>query len=317
MIQVTAKLFAVAAVLAMCLPVQPSSAGNVSYMSATGGGACTAASPCDTFVSALASLLPGGGRVLCLEPVADTFSFTLGGEGNAEIDVDCPAGSWAGNIAGAPIFTFAQPNLTLTFRNMSFNGVGGATSAIKVGQGGSGTLIFENCVFENFSGTVFDVEPSGAFNLVIKNSRISNSAAGVLIQPATGGSVTATFDGVTIVENNGGGLKTDTINGPINLAISNSTISKNGGNGMNAVGNGGGAALQNMLTLKNDVIASNGSAGVQANGGNAAVLVNNTVLDTNAAGATSTVNDGRVLTYGNNSIVGPVGSGFNGTASLQ
>jgi hypothetical protein len=314
MIQVTAKLFAVAAVLAMCLPVQPSSAGNVSYMSATGGGACTAASPCDTFVSALASLLPGGGRVLCLEPVADTFSFTLGGEGNAEIDVDCPAGSWAGNIAGAPIFTFAQPNLTLTFRNMSFNGVGGATSAIKVGQGGSGTLIFENCVFENFSGTVFDVEPSGAFNLVIKNSRISNSAAGVLIQPATGGSVTATFDGVTIVENNGGGLKTDTINGPINLAISNSTISKNGGNGINAVGSAGG---QNVLQLTHDVIAYNSVAGVQANGASAAVLVNNTSILNNATGATSLIANGRILTYGNNSIVGLPGSGFTGPASLQ
>jgi hypothetical protein len=312
MIRIMAKVFAVTIALIVCLSVQPSSAGNVSYMSATGGGACTAASPCASFVTAMASLLPGGGRVLCLEPVADTFSFTLGGEGNAAIDVDCPAGSWAGNIAGAPIFTFIEPNLTLTFRNMAFNGVGGASGAIKVGQGGSGTLIFENCVFENFSGAAFDVEPSGAFNLVIKNSRISNnSAAGVLIKPAAGGSVRATFDGVTIT-NNAGGLRTDTTNGQVTVDISNSTISSNVDNGLIAIGGAGG---QNMVTVKNDVIGSNGQAGIEASGATAAVLANNTLFDSNTGGAVSAISGGRILTYQNNSTIGLPGTGFTGTAS--
>jgi hypothetical protein len=83
---------------------------------------------------------------------------------------------------------------------------------------------------------------------------------------------------------------------------------------MNAVSGAGGT---NMLNIKNSVIARNGSAGVQANGASAAALVNNTVLDSNTAGATSAVGGGRVVTYGNNSIVGSAGSGFTGTASLQ
>jgi len=37
----------------------------------------------------------------------------------------------------------------------------------------------------------------------------------------------------------------------------------------------------------------------------------------NLTGATSVVAGGRVVTYGNNSIVGSSGSGFTGTASLQ
>jgi hypothetical protein len=47
------------------------------------------------------------------------------------------------------------------------------------------------------------------------------------------------------------------------------------------------------------------------------VLVQTTLLDQNASGATSIVGGGRILTYGNNSIVGSSGSGFNGPASLQ
>jgi hypothetical protein len=46
------------------------------------------------------------------------------------------------------------------------------------------------------AGLAFDIEPNGPFNLVVTNSRISNSGSGVLIKPAAAGSVTAWFDGV-------------------------------------------------------------------------------------------------------------------------
>jgi hypothetical protein len=73
----------------------------------------------------------------------------------------------------------------------------------------------------------------------------------------------------------------------------------------------------NILELIHDVIASNGVAGVQANGNSAAVLVNNTSILNNATGATSVVNGGRLLTYGNNSVVGTPGSGFTQSTPLQ
>ena len=79
----------------------------------------------------------------------------------------------------------------MKFRNLTFNGLPGGYPAIKVI--GGGTLTIENCVFENIPGNALDIEPNGAFNLVMKNSRISNNtAAGVLIKPAAGGSVTVT-----------------------------------------------------------------------------------------------------------------------------
>ena len=225
--------------------------------------------------------------------------------------IDC-AGVYEPSSPNLGAFVLHGANQVVKIRNLTINGVSGGYPAIKVT--GSGTLIIENCGFENFSASAaLDIEPNGALNLVIINSRISNSASGVLIKPASGGSVTATFDRVTIADNTGGGVKADGTNGAINLAISNSTISKNTGNGVNAVG---GPFADNILQLINDVIASNGTAGVQANGNTAAALVNNTSILANAIG-TSIVNGGRILSYGNNSIVGTPGSGFTSTTPLQ
>jgi flagellar protein FliO/FliZ len=64
-------------------------------------------------------------------------------------------------------------------------------------------------------------------------------------------------------------------------------------------------------------IASNSQAGIEASGGNAAVLVNNTLLDSNTLGALSAVSSGRILTYQNNTVIGSPGSGFTGTAAQQ
>jgi hypothetical protein len=81
-------------------------------------------------------------------------------------------------------------NVNVKIRNFTFNGLPGGYPAIKVL---GGTLIIENCIFENIPGNALDIEPNGAFNLVMKHSRISsNTAAGVLIKPAAGGSVTVT-----------------------------------------------------------------------------------------------------------------------------
>jgi hypothetical protein len=45
-------------------------------------------------------------------------------------------------------------------------------------------------------------------------------------------------------------------------------------------------------------------------------MIDTTLLDSHAS-ATSVISGGRILTYGNNQIVGTSGSGFTGSASLQ
>jgi hypothetical protein len=179
---------------------------------------------------------------------------------------------------------------------------------------GNGTLTLENCAFMDVTETALDLEPTGPLHLVIKNCRFSDNPSGLLLKPAAGGSITATLDHVTITNNTGGGIKIDTTNGPVTLDVTDSVISNNGGNGINAVGNAGGQAI---VSIKNSVIARNGVAGVQANGTNAGVLISTTLLDQNASGATSVVGGGNMFTYGNNDVVGSMGSGFTGTAPLH
>jgi hypothetical protein len=148
----------------------------------------------------------------------------------------------------------------------------------------------------------------------IQDSTITQNGSGILVAPTGSASVSVSIDRSRIENNNGGGMKTDTSSGAINASISDSSVSFNAGNGLNAVSLAGAV---NMLNIIRDDIASNGTAGVQVNGTNAAAIVNNTVLDSNTTGATSVVGGGRILTYGNNSIVGSSGSGFTGSASLQ
>jgi hypothetical protein len=202
-------------------------------------------------------------------------------------------------------------SVVLKFQHMGFSNAGNVIGF----QSGGGTLIFEDCVLEDSSAVALDIEPGAPFNLVIKNSRISNnSTVAIVLKPAAGGSINATFDHVTVTKNGGGGIRLDTMSGPVTADVTDSVITNNTGNGLSAQGGAGGAA---MLSIHNSVIANNGAAGINATGTNGAALVDTTLLDTNLLGATSGASGGHILTYGNNRIVGMPGSGFTGTASLQ
>jgi len=310
MIRMIAKLFAVTVIFTAFLHVAPVSAASVVWISSAGSDAnqCFATQPCTTFSKALTQLFADG-QINCLNSPGPS---DYAAEASISFTIDCAGGVYQMEDPYSGAFYLYGTNQVVKIRNLTISGALYGFPGINVV--GSGTLILENCVFENIRGTALDIEPTGLFNLVMTNSRISNGASGVLLKPAAGGSVTATFNGVTIADNTGGGIKTDATNGAVSVDISNSTISNNGGNSMNAVGGAGGT---NMLNIHNSVIAKNGSAGVQANGTNAAALIDTTLLDTNTAGATSAVGSGRVLTYGNNRIIGTLGSGFTGSAALQ
>jgi hypothetical protein len=311
MIRIIARLFAVAVALTAFLPVAPLFAANVvAWVSSTGsdGNPCTAALPCSTFFEAINSIGAGlNGQISCFNSfgqAAPDLFFSV------SVTIDC-AGIYETSQSNEGALVPSGTNQVVKIRNLTISGALGGWPAIKVT--GSGTLIIENCAFENMSGIALDIEPNGPLNLVIRNSRISNNASGMLLKPAAGGSIKATFDHVVTTSNNGGGIKSDSTNGVVNLDISDSEISNNPGNGINLVG----STNQNMLNLSRTVIAKNGVAGLQVNGATTAALVDTTLFDTNTSGATSVVGGGHVLTYGNNHIVGSAGSGFTGTAPSQ
>lgn len=297
-----AKLPLVVVALAAVLTPAPSYAQR--YVSPGGSGnGCSFATPCAFIGTAVGDIGPDVGRVVCLSGgnAAGELGFGATYGGGVTLDIDCPLGSVQQiNIGGVGV--------TLRIRHLAVSGGNGFTFLA------GGTLILEDCVFTETSGKpAIDIEPSAPLNVVIKSSRISNNPSGILLKPAAGGSVKATFDHVTITGNGGGGIKADSTNGVVNLDISDSEISNNAGNGVNAVA----GVNQNIVSIEHNVIARNGVAGVQANGANAGVLIANTSLDQNAAGATSIVNGGNMFTYGDNRIVGSSGSGFNQTAPLH
>jgi hypothetical protein len=298
-----AKLPLVVVALAAVLTPAPSYAQR--YVSPGGSGtSCSFATPCAFIGTAVAGIGPDVGRVVCLNGgnAAGEVSFGAIYNGGVTLDIDCPLGS-------VQQINFSGVGVTLRIRHLAVSGGSGITFLA------GGTLILEDCIFTESSSTpAIAIEPSAPLNVVIKNSRISNNPSGILLKPAAGGSINATLDHVTIADNSGGGIKIDTTNGPVTMDVADSVVSNNGGNGINALGTG---ANQNIVNIKNSVIAKNGVAGVQANGASAGVLVQTTLFDQNASGATSLVSGGHISTYGNNSIVGGAGSGFSGTAGLQ
>jgi hypothetical protein len=292
--------------IATSLPTAPSyAADSVAFVSATGSGTvCTAAQPCDNIVKGFSAAVNGGGvvaRVLCLTPIPAVPNSASIVNNNVAFEVNCPLGY-------ASSFDMSGINISATLRGVTFPD---SVFASPISFSGSGTLIIEDCAVVDGSGIGLDIEPTGPLILVIRRSRISNNGSGMLLKPAAGGSIKATFDHVVITGNHGGGIKADSTNGVVNLDVSNSEISSNGGNGLNAIA----GANQDIVSITTSVIARNGAAGVQANGANTGVLVATTVFDQNAAGATSVVSGGNMFTYGNNDVVGSIGAGFTATAT--
>jgi hypothetical protein len=310
-IQDLMKPFFIAVAITACLPIETSHAqATFAYVSATGNGStCTATQPCSSLNAAINVALTNNsnnGQIICLGSVNLSIPSTITDifPDDQTLKIDCPAGAYLTGLF------WGGSNETAKLRNVTFTNLG-LSSAIRFT--GSGTLILENCVFEESTKTVLDIEPNGPLNLVIRNSRISNGGApGILLKPAAGGSINATFDHSIVTGNSGGGIRTDSTNGLINLDVTDSEISNNTANGIIAIA----GANQNMVSIKNSVIARNGQAGIAANGTNTGVIAQTTLLDQNVAGATS-VSGGHILTYQNNSIIGSAGSGFTGTASPQ
>jgi hypothetical protein len=292
-------------------------ASLVAFVSSTGSDAnpCTAALPCATLAEAL-SAVASGGQINCLNPpngiVANSFSNIFG---NVAVTIDCPG--VIDNVSFGPLINFSGTNNVVKILNLTMSGGNGGYAPITFI--GSGTLVLENSVFENFNvsepGAALDLEPTGPLNLVIKNTRISDNNAGILLKPGSGGSINAALDHVTVTQNGGGGFHADSSNGAVTVDIVDSTISYNASNGFNVTS--GTSGQNNMVNVIRTTIAKNGLVGIQSGGSNAAVLLNASTLDSNASGATDALNGGRVLSYGNNQIIGTAGSGFTGTASLQ
>ena len=330
MMKFALRFTVLATVLACSLPAYAATLIEV-WVSRTGtdNGTCGDwTTPCQSFIGALPRVTAGG-QINVMD--AGDFGF-------AEITksvsiVNATSGTAASVsdatvIPGGPVanvIIVAGANGVVTLRGLVLNTAttGGPVGSLGVLINNASQVNIENCLIMNNSLGGIEVVPSTAglsqtlatsINVNIQDSTITGNAGGIKIAPTTVTPINVVIDKTRINNNPGGGIKADgTSGGPITVSMSDSLISLNSGNGVNAVGQSNNV----IINLNNDVIASNGTSGIQANGADAAVLVSNTSILDNTTGATSAIGGGRVLTYGNNRIVGTAGSGFTGPAPLQ
>jgi hypothetical protein len=317
-------LFAILAITFALMPQLASAQVSAieTWVSGTGSDAntassCQRANPCQT-LSAAISVTLSGGTVSCADPDYSPGALSI----TKDLTIDCAADFAMVEDAGTgitPVITIGGAATHVTLRGLTiFSYALQPLPPAGIDITAVATVRIENCKIYSISdGPAVEVAPSSAGTTIVKiqNSTFTGSSSGIGVTPSGGASVSLAVDRSRIENNTGGGIRLDSSSGgTITADVTDSSVRFNGGNGINVVSGGSGG--QNMLNLGGDVLASNSAAGLQANGANAAALVKATSLSNNAT-ALEALGGGRILTYGNNSIVGSAGTGFTGSASLQ
>jgi hypothetical protein len=300
-------------------PLYASGSTSEAWVSGTFGNdsnastSCQRTAPCATLSTALGVTAPGG-IVFCADPSATIGPMPI----SQDVTIDCSATGGVVNLSclGGDGIIINTTGINVTLRGLTVVGPPCAMAPVGIDITAAATVRMEHCKISGFSTAGVEVAPSSG-NVVVKiqDSTITQNGAGVLVVPTGSASVSIGLDRSRIENNNGGGIHTDSSNGAITVDIADSTISYNVSNGFNVTS---GTGTQNdMVNIIRTTIAKNGLVGIQTGGSHAAVLLNASTLDSNTNGATLASNGARIISYGNNQIIGTPGSGFTGSAPLQ
>jgi hypothetical protein len=279
------------------------------------GNPCSRTAPCKTFAGAI-SKTAAGGEIDVLDPggfgaLTITKAITLDG-GGGQVASILVAGSNGINISAAATDV-------IILRNLRFNGLIQTVTPGLVGVqiNTAARVVIEKCDIFGFNTAAVNITPSGGntTNVKIQESTFNNNQAGVLSKPTGGATVNLSVDHSWIDANVGGAMKIDgTGGGPSNVAVNDSSMSLNGGAGTNGVS---GASGNVSIDLTRVTLAKNGT-GVQANqsGGTSQVTVGESMLSNNGT-AWNFLNGAALLSYKNNQVTGPAGTGPSGQANFQ
>jgi hypothetical protein len=263
---------------------------------------CNAQQPCDTFANAL-TVTNAGGEINCLDngsygPVSIVQSVTIdcGGQlGTTDVTVDGTSGII---INGA--------NAVVKLRNLTINGNGHSSGAAGILVTNAATVIVENCVIQNFSGTGSDAivaATSNPLQLNVADTLIANNWLGIDIRVSSSGAVGFLVDRVRVETNGGGGygLRADGLNGTGALTgfIRDSVVTGYATIGIFAVTSTNASPV--TVSLDRTHVANN-AVGITSQGG-PAVILNNSTIQTNNTGLSAS-SGGAIFSYGNNAING-------------
>jgi hypothetical protein len=277
---------------------------------------CSRTAPCKTFAGAI-SKTAAGGEIDVLDPggfgaLTITKAITLDG-GGGQVASILVSGTNGINISAAATDV-------VILRNLRFNGliqtVGPGLVGIQANT--AARVIIEKCDIFGFSTAGVSATPSAGNTMQVKiqETTINNNGTGVSSKPTGGATVNMSIDH-SWIDSNSGGMKIDgTGGGASNVAANDSSFSLNTNNGTNAVSGPSGNVTMDLMR---DTLAKNGGAAVQGNvsgGGTSSVTVGDSMLSNNGS-AWQALNGASVLSYKNNQVTGPVGTGASGQASFQ
>jgi hypothetical protein len=275
---------------------------------------CSRTAPCKTFAGAISKTAPGG-EIDALDPggfgaLTITKSITLDG-GGGQVASILVSGTNGINISAAATDV-------IIIRNLRFNGLlnSGSPGLVGIQVNTAARVVIEKCDIFGFGTAALLVATSATSSPLVKfqETTINNNAAGISVKP-TGGTVKIAIERTHVDNNVNAGLRVDgTAGGAVNAAISDSSISLNGGLGLNVLSGTGNVAVD----VQRAVIANNGGVGVSSsntNGGTSAVTVGDSMLSNNAS-AWNIAGTATLASYKNNEVTGAMGS-TPGTATFQ
>lgn len=264
-------------------------------------GTCPRQAPCKTFTFAH-GVVAAGGEITVLDPSGyGTVNITK------SVSIVSDNGSGEASVAtfsGDGISINAGPSDVVILRGLVIDGLNNATGGIHFVTGG--TLHIQNSLIKNVrgsSGVGINFTPSGAADLMVTDTTVINNNAfngiGIQIAPTGSGLVRATFNRVTVEQNNTG-LKIDgsSSTGTIRTTVRDSSVSTNSGSGVWARSPGS-AALTTLIV--NSSVNQNALVGVTADGANAKVAVMASTIMGNMIGI-SGPSGGQLYTYKNNAL---------------
>jgi hypothetical protein len=292
----TALSLAAAALL--CLASTAQGQATRTWVSGVGNDAnpCSRTAPCKTFAGAL-SKTAAGGEINVLDPggfgtLTITKSITI-------INDSAIGGVLASGTNG--IVISAGVNDVVTLRGLDINGLGPTSSSPQGLNGvrflsGKG-LHVQNCRIYGFAQQGIDFEPNSlGSQLEVQGTYISeNTAKGILVKPAVGGSAKVALDQVHLV-NNADGFKADATNGAIQATVRESVATGNSGAGFHAFSPGANVAA---VLIDHAAAVNNGTGIFSDTGAGSTIRITDMTVTGNGTGLSFT-GSAKISSFGNN-----------------
>jgi hypothetical protein len=277
---------------------------------------CSRTAPCKTFAGAI-SKTAAGGEINCLDP---------GGFGAVTIiksmTIACQY-TEGGALAGGNGVTVNMPAATdvTVLRGLDFFGVNPPSNGVRFINQGTLHIIESKISRFNAAGSFgVSYQPSGASEFYITDTYISENGAagnggGILLRPTgAGGNANVVLNNVTVVNNANVGVFVDTTGNTglgLNVTMTDSIVSGNGGNGLGIQSPAGASPIQ--VLVDKSVFTGNTASGVSVFGaaasgvGSAIVRIGGSTITTNVNGASAS-NQGVLRSYKDNYIDGNGGN---------